>query len=226
MRSVFPAISVTARVHRDEAPVVTTAVEMVMQAMHSVTETCPPIMVRFEDPASPIDRANTPQVYLTSLLPALDDAPGSPDDVERHWSRYLGDLGETGATILLCTIFRHVPDRALAGGSSQMLMKIRELNLLAIDLSHRLGVYIADVDRVMSGIGARRLASDYRRRSAMGADAAAYAIAQCLLRGGLDAVSDPDLLERAQHHWGKLGSLPVLLQERDRQRSAQAAAHG
>lgn len=224
--SFSSTISITARVDREEAPAITVAVEMAAQAMKMAAEACPSITLRFEDPASPTDRANVPHVYLTTLLPALDVTAGSLDDVERHWTRYLADLGETGATILLCNIFRHVRDRVLADGSAPLLGKIRELNLLAVTLSHRLGIHVADVDREMANIGARRLISDYRQRSAIGSDAAGYAIAQCLLRGGFDAVVDPAILEAAQHHLGNFTSLPVLLDERDRQRRAPAAAHG
>jgi hypothetical protein len=217
-------IVITARVHRDEVPTLKAAAEMLFQAISAVAGGPTRIEMRFEDPASPIDRAHIPQLYITSLLPSLDDVPESRDDVERRWSRYLTDLGETGAAIVLCNIFRHVPDRAMAGKGSPLIVKIRELNLLAVVLSHRLGVHVADIDRVMSVLGARRIASDYRQSGAMGADAAAYAIVQCLLRGALDPVIDPAILERAQHHWGNMASLFGLLSRRQSQRQAADAA--
>ena len=54
---------------------------------------------------------------------------------------------------------------------------------------------LADVDRVLSYLGARPIGCDYRQQGARAADAAGYAIAIALLRSALDHRVDPALLE-------------------------------
>ena len=198
-------------VDHGEAAGVTIAAALCAEALTAVAGRPHVVFARFDD-------APGADVHLLSLLPALADPAEPLADIERRWTDRIGTLAATGAPVVLANIFRHVSNRRDAGAA--LLTRIRELNLLAIGLSQRLGVPLADVDRVLSYLGARPIGCDYRQQGARAADAAGYAIAIALLRSALDHRVDPALLEAAERHIGDLAAQPVRLSALDRERQA------
>ena len=103
----------------------------------------------------------------------------------------------TWGVIVLCTVLRCV----VANGDRDELMgpleRIRRLNLLAINLSHDLGVAIADIDQMLAHVGARRARTDCRLGGAAAPEIAAYAIVRRLLTLGVDSLIPPAIAERA-----------------------------
>lgn len=211
-------ILVTAHVPQDERLAMAAGIDMANRAITAASPGQPRLSLRLD--ASPAS------IHLMSLRPALDDLSASIEALEHAWLATLAAQEAQRVRVLLCNLFRHVPDRTRSSGATAMLTRIRELNLLAVRLSHRTGISVVDVDRVMAGLGARSLASDYRLGGTRGAGAAGYAVAHCLLRCGLDDFIAADVLERALQRLGPLRSVPNLLSHRERAHQEERTVHG
>jgi hypothetical protein len=138
-----------------------------------------------------------PGAIVTSLLPELarlDEPFGACE--ARLREMYRGLCGDPARPVYVCTILRHVgaetPRRA------EILPRIRRLNLLAVRLSHELGVLVADIDRDLADIGARALQTDCHLGGADAARAAGKSLAMTLLLAGLDEVVPLELQEAAR----------------------------
>lgn len=156
-----------------------------------------------------------PHVIIASLLPELARPRESRADTARRWADCLSALQEEAPQVFLCTIFRHVPDRDRAGGTCEELVRIRALNLMAVELSHALGVAVIDVDRALAHLGARMLRTDFRLNGSRAALAAGHAMACALLAGGLDEHVDPLEQEKARALLGGLAKVPVLIRRHE-----------
>ncbi|HEY3798150.1 MAG TPA: hypothetical protein VGL58_07330 [Caulobacteraceae bacterium] len=160
------------------------------------------------------------EVVIASLLPEAARADEPIELTEARWRGRLIELGGWASAVTICTVFRLVSDRGEAG--RQTLQRIRRLNLMAVRLSHELGVGVADLDRALAWLGARRVGTDYRLRgSAIADEVAGHAVAWALLSCGLDAVVDPQLQMQAKAVLGDLHRIDALLARRLGQ-----AAHG
>ena len=109
-----------------------------------------------------------------------------------------------GAPVFVCTVFRHVADRAERQTSPALLERIRRLNRLAVSLSHELDIGVIDIDRAMAHIGGGVLQTDYRQSGVLAAEVAGHTLAWGLLSFGLDDAIDPEVQEKAKAILGGL----------------------
>jgi hypothetical protein len=185
------------------------------------------IEVRFRRSVTAIDRQAPPAAIIVSLLAET----ARPDEhialTEARWRSQLTalDAGLVPSTFL-CTIFRAVrgarADRASAPALA-LIERIRRINLMAIDLSHDIGVNIIDIDRTIAHIGAQEIGSGYRLSGPLAEEAAGYAIVAALLNMALDELVPPEVLERAKRAHGPVWDLPSIVERRvARRRSAHA----
>jgi hypothetical protein len=94
-------------------------------------------------------------------------------------------------------VFRHTGagDPALA---LRRRIRIRRLNLLAAEISREYGAFVADIDRQLADVGARRLETDYRLQDAAAADLAGDAVAVEVILNGLHGLVSVDVQDRAK----------------------------
>ncbi len=123
-------------------------------------------------------------IVIVSLLPELDriDEPW-PAAEQRLRAACRAITQDPRRTLFLCTVLRHV---APGDDAERRRVRIRRLNLLAVELSRETGLHVIDLDRALADIGARVLATDYRLGGDHAAEAAAGCIALTLLSVGLD----------------------------------------
>lgn len=171
----------------------------------------PPWVVRlgflapgFRPPKAP----KHPDVFVTSMLPELDHPQDPIGVTEARWREHLGLLQDTGATVFVCTIYRHIGGIADPADRLALLERVRRLNLLAVKLSHELGVGVIDLDRAFAERGAEVLKTDHRLGGRFAAEVAGHCILTALLSLGLDEVMDPALQEAIRARIG--GTLDVL----------------
>ena len=77
-------------------------------------------------------------------------------------------------------------------------IRIRQLNLLAAELSQATNLQVIDLDRTLSDIGALTLQTDYRLGGTLAVAAVARCIALTLLTAGLDAHASYEVQEAAR----------------------------
>lgn len=135
--------------------------------------------------------ANNPEICIVSLLPDLESGE-SIDRIRERLRKRLNESIGTGATALICTIFRACDE------DPPKLERIRRLNMLAPELSHDLDAGVIDLDRTLSDIGAQRLQTDYRLDGPRAREVSAYAIVKALLAVGLDDRIPDEIVERAR----------------------------
>lgn len=139
--------------------------------------------------------ADMAPIMILSLLPELWSA-GPWEDVVAAW-RSLGRRLEAGAiaqgsVVFLTTILRHLP-RDQQG----LMRRLRQLNLLAAELSQQSGLLLIDLDRVLAHQGAAVLQTDAQLGGEAGQIAAAEAIVASLLGYGVAAFVEDAALDAA-----------------------------
>ena len=149
-----------------------------------------------------------PDVFIASLLPELGRSPEAPETTESRWRDHLTLLQDTGATVFICTVYRHIGGIADPEERRATLERVRRLNLLAVNLSHSLGVGVIDLDRAFAERGADVLKTDHRLNGRIAAELIGHTVLSALLSMGLDAVLDPGLQETMRARIG--GSLDVM----------------
>lgn len=147
-----------------------------------------PIEVRCR-PCTSIDDmkgAKGDEIVLTSLIAEVENHTETWPTVEQRLTDYYVALSESvHGHIFVCTVFRHVGTNVNQEASAK-LIRIRQLNRLAADLSRRYGLFVVDVDRDLANIGARRLQTDYRLGGSAVTALVGKSIALALLSAGLD----------------------------------------
>jgi hypothetical protein len=190
-------IAIDAVVHDVERPALEAACRQLAECLEAASGGHWIVRVRFHDSASD-DHIDGSPLVVASLLRDIERAHEPLEAIERRWRRELAALAATPSrTILLCTILRclaSVEDRDALLGPVE---RIRRLNLLAINLSHELGIGVADIDQVLAHVGARPLRTDCRLGGPAAPEIAAYAIVRRLLTLGVDSLIPPAIAERA-----------------------------
>ena len=158
----------------------------------------------FQPPRAP----SHPDVFIVSLLPELDRAPEPREATETRWRDHLALLQDTGATVFVCTIYRHIGGISDPEQRRSTLERVRRLNLMAVNLSHNLGVGVIDLDRAFAERGADILKTDHRLTGRFAAELTGHTVLSALLSMGLDDVLDAGLQETIRTRIG--GSLDVL----------------
>jgi hypothetical protein len=150
-------------------------------------------------------------VIIISLLSEMAQLSLDWADVALRWRRQAEVLaGGTARTVFFCTLFRHVPNLASppSGWSrGSALERIRRLNRLTVELSQATGACVIDIDRTLTHVGARALATDYTLRGVLAPEVAGDVIAGALVGAGLDDIVSQDRLEKARQLHGGLEGL-------------------
>jgi len=216
--SASRSVRIDALVHELERPALRAGAYQLVECLNAASDSSWQVQLRFPPSLAAGDVTAAPEVSIASLLGEVlrDDEPLAV--AELRWRRDLAGRSPSSAgTLLLCTVFRGTAERASdADGSTRpaTVERIRQLNRLAIDLSHDFGIGLIDIDRVLTFIGARRLRTDFRLGSAAAAEAAGFAIAQSLLAFGLDRSLPPEVAERAAALHGSLFEIEQRLVRR------------
>jgi hypothetical protein len=122
-------------------------------------------------------------IVVTSLL---RDAPETDEvwaETEARLRHHYAESTKGGARHYLCTVFRHI-------GHDQppaLRARIRKLNLLAIELSREMGVFVVDIDRCLADVGAFAYATDFRLAGDFAIEAVAREMGMTFLGTGFDA---------------------------------------
>ncbi|GBQ87149.1 hypothetical protein AA13595_2087 [Gluconacetobacter johannae DSM 13595] len=137
-------------------------------------------------------------IRIASLTPELDQLDTPWSEVEARLRQNYAALCDSGDTVLVTTIFRHIgaqrdPDRAEA-----LLVRIRRLNLLATELSRAYGLFVVDLDRIFSDVGAVRVLTDYGLDGQAAAELAGHALALGIVDNALDAALPFEAQERVK----------------------------
>jgi hypothetical protein len=130
-------------------------------------------------------------ISLTTQLASLD-VPWPVAQAElRTW---VSEVAEAGDPVFVTTIFRCIP--AAQDPEGRLLTRVRRLNLLAADLSREFGVFVIDLDRVLTDIGGLALDADYRLQGKLAADVVGQALALCIATNALDIYMPFEAQER------------------------------
>lgn len=128
------------------------------------------------DLAAPDDPVPAGAHVVVSLRGAL--LSGDPmETIAADWNRRVAALVAAGHPVVMLTIYRHVADSRHAA----LVARCRRINMLVVDLSHRHGVEVADVDRAFSLAGAASAGSDYRCTGGVATRLAGHAVAAAVL---------------------------------------------
>jgi hypothetical protein len=128
-----------------------------------------------------------PAILVTVLSDAAERADEPwPQTEARLRARYEVLSQDPARAVFICTIFRHVGHDLPPDEAKRRRVRIRRLNLLALELSRELGVMVADVDRDLSDIGGLAFATDYRLAGPYAVHAAGRCIAMAIAHVGLD----------------------------------------
>ncbi len=182
------AIPVVAIVSAHERAAVSAAVERLSAWLTTPRGAPWPLTCAFPDADVPEAIGAAPRLLLLSLSPDAE-RPGEAWETARARleARVSALSAKPEQTVFILTVFRHVAEDLPAARRVEILLRIRRLNLLAVELSHRFGVRVIDIDRACADIGAQVLSTDHRLQGEGGRRIAAGCIARTLLDAGLEA---------------------------------------
>ncbi len=146
-------------------------------------------------PSRDAPAADVAPIMIFSLLPDLSSARPW-EDVAAAWQslgrRLLAGAIAQGSVVFVTTILRHLPRE-----QRSLMRRLRQLNLLAAELSQRSGLLLIDLDRVLAHQGAAVLRTNARLEGEAGQIAAAEAIVTSLLGYGVAAFVEDAALDAA-----------------------------
>jgi hypothetical protein len=220
-------IRIDACVDPAEHPALVAGAEQLGECLLVATGVAWPVQVRLLAPGStPLPPAGALAFTIFSLLPETQRLDEPIAVTDRRWRDTLRPFVERGSAVFVCTVFRSTGEPSTAAGAaSALLERIRRLNLLAVELSHALGVWVIDFDRALAHVGARALQSDYRLGGRLAAEVAGHQIVWSLLAHGLDDGVSPQAQETAKTFHGDLQRIDALIRRR-LARHARSAGHG
>jgi hypothetical protein len=135
-------------------------------------------------------------IYILSLAKQLDYPLAPWDEIAAALRLRVKVLSTSGPKVLLLTVFRHVAAGDNPDIERDILVRIRRLNLLAIELSNEFGVSVADLDRDFADVGALPLATDFRLGGEAAKGMAAWALIRCVIVNALDGTVDFNLQDK------------------------------
>lgn len=181
-------IPLRAVVAENEKAAVKLAAAQLERALGEAANAPVTISCEFGVPEEDLVKAEAGSIVVTSLLPdAIDHHRPWIAVAERLQAFYDRLAAGEGASVFICTVFRHVPTGEDTEEALLRRIRIRRLNFLAAELSRSTGAYVIDIDRSLADIGARNLETDYLLTGSYGQEAAAKFIALAILSAGLDA---------------------------------------
>jgi hypothetical protein len=198
--------TIQALVTQDERPAVASAARLLSDSLSAATHSIWRIACDFPPLDGPLQSAGRPTVVRTSLVRWLEPLEEDWQSLKARLQSYYGMLAaDPNLIVFACTILRHIgvgePDHAdpiEMEAVKALRVRIRQLNLFAIELSREMGVYIVDIDRDLADVGARTLKTDFRLRGDFAAEAAGKSIAMALLLVGLDDIVPFEAQEAAR----------------------------
>lgn len=131
-----------------------------------------------------LSQAAAGTIRLMSMATQLASVDTPWAEVQAELSAWISDIAGTGDPVLVATVFRCIT--AEQDPEGRLLTRIRRLNLLAAELSREFGVFVVDLDRVLTDIGGMALDTDYRLQGKPAADVAGQALAMCVATNALD----------------------------------------
>jgi hypothetical protein len=140
--------------------------------------------------------APTSAIYILSLAKQLDYPLAPWDETAAAHRLHVKLLSTRGPKVLLLTVFRHVAAGDNPDIERDILVRIRRLNLLAIELSNEFGVSVADFDRDFADVGALPLATDFRLGGEAAKGMAAWALVRYVITNSLDGTVDFNLQDK------------------------------
>jgi hypothetical protein len=160
--------------------------------------------------------ADVAPIMIFSLLPDLCSARPW-EDVAATWHslgrRLQAGAIAKGSVVFVTTILRHLPQE-----QRSLMRRLRQLNMLAAELSQRSGLLLIDLDRVLAHQGAAVLRTNARLDGEAGQIAAAEAIVTSLLGYGLAAFVEDETLDAAiAAHGAKIAARQTRLSLRTNQ---------
>jgi hypothetical protein len=183
------AISVLAVVTSDERIVVQGAAQHVAGALSEITGESWSCQCEFaHDLPATFGRAANSHVVVTSLGVPLADINLPWGEVEDLLRGSYAALCQIGTPVMICTLLRHVSVDVDSQAAAPTLRRLRQLNLLATELSREYGAFVIDLDRILGHIGAFHLNTDYRLRGVQASDVAGRAIARGIISNALDGL--------------------------------------
>ena len=142
-----------------------------------------------------LSQASAGTIRLISLTTQLASIDVPWPVVQAELRVWVSQVAEAGDPVLVTTIFRCIP--AAQDPEGKLLTRVRRLNLFAAELSREFGVFVVDLDRVLTDIGGMTLNTDYRLQGKLAADVAGQAVALCVATNALDLYMPFEAQERA-----------------------------
>ena len=227
MSALPVSIQIIAQVSAAERAGMQTGAEFLSSSMKAVRQgITQPMKLAFVDESADPNVLPMGQVFILSMQTELARPAEDMDAVMARWMSRLEALKARPGLLFLCNIFRLADEPVQPGGSSDLVARIRRLNLIAIQLSHATGVNIIDVDRVLAYFGQRVFRCDYRLDNPRAADAVGHAVASAILSSGPDDIIEPVDQEKARQALGDIDSLPRLIRRREEARKRAAQQNG
>lgn len=192
------AIRIHAHVTDLERPMVEAASGFMVEAFGPVAGGPAAVEVTFASDLEALRGSPAGAIRLVSLVPELARLDEAWPAEHMRLRSALEGLAAGGEPLFLCTVLRHAGSSADAALLYRRRVRIRRLNLLAAEMSHRLGTFVVDVDRVIATIGGRHLGTDFRLGSPDAASVAGHALALCITGNALDAVMSFEAQDEAR----------------------------
>ncbi len=152
-------------------------------------------------------------IRLVSLLPELDNLDEPWNEAQARLQLSFKALTARGDPVFVCTVLRHAGHGEDAALLYRRRVRIRRLDLLAVELSQQTGAFVVDIDRVIADIGGRNLHTDYRLNGEAAASVAGQAIALGLIVNGLDALVPFEVQEQMREIVARKTVRPSMIKE-------------
>ncbi len=205
------SIDIEAVVADQERPAVAAGMEQLVECLYAGCGDTWTVRVALRPNPAAID-VRRAQIIIASFVPEVaSDEPLR--QLEKRWRATLSLLVQAGIPrIFVGTVFRHVANQI--GQKDGTIERIRRLNMLAIELSHDLGIGVVDIDRAFAHWGARALQTDYRLTGRIAAEVAGHTMVASMLSIGLDGIVPAEIQERARQFHGDLWTMDRRIQRR------------
>jgi hypothetical protein len=180
------SISIAAFVSDGERAAVQIAATQLAQSLSKAADTPWTCDAVFSTDIEALQKNSEAKIVVTSFLPELAKIDEPWAEVEKRLQAAYATLSESGASVFICTVLRHVRRDLEPEKAEALMIRIRRLNLLAAEISRESGAFVIDLDRILADIGARRLQTDYQLAGTYAAEVAGHAIALTIADNALD----------------------------------------
>lgn len=191
-------IPILAAVTPNERGVVEAAANLIADAITKATGHTWTCRFDFVSNLSAISETTANCIIVTSLAVPLARVDLPWEQAAQQLRASYAVLCQIGVPVMICTVLRHVSFEGDPTAAARKLRRLRQLNLLATNLSHEYGAIVIDLDRILADIGAHNLNTDYRLGGAEVVGVAGHAIARSIIANALDAFVPVDVQDAAR----------------------------